>query len=67
MEDKLEKILLDINIGRITVKVAKRKILRLFRLDSDLDITRCPKCKSTDHTMITGQPYKCMDCGNKWA
>ena len=30
MEEKLEKILLDLNIGYITVKVAKRKILRLF-------------------------------------
>ena len=30
MENKLEKILLDLNIGRITVRVAKTKILKLI-------------------------------------
>jgi hypothetical protein len=38
MEEKLETILLDLNIGYITVKVAKRKILRLFDvMESDCD------------------------------
>jgi hypothetical protein len=30
MENKLEKILLDLNIGYISVKVAKSKILKLI-------------------------------------
>jgi len=30
MEAKIEKILLDLNIGRISVKVAYRKILNLI-------------------------------------
>lgn len=30
MEQKLEKILLDLNIGSITVRVAKTKILKLI-------------------------------------
>jgi DNA-directed RNA polymerase subunit M/transcription elongation factor TFIIS len=34
--------------------------------EAEINITRCPKCKSSDHLMITGEPYKCMDCGNKW-
>lgn len=31
MENKLEKILLDLNIGRISVRVAKTKILKLIK------------------------------------
>jgi hypothetical protein len=31
MENKLEKILLDLNIGYISVKVAKSKILKLIQ------------------------------------
>jgi ribosomal protein L37AE/L43A len=56
--------------NHLTPKVATKLLLRLFDVSSiassKYDITRCPKCKSTDHTMITGRPYKCMDCGNKW-
>lgn len=37
-----------------------------FNSSSKYDVTFCPKCKSTDHTMITSQPYKCNDCGHKW-
>jgi hypothetical protein len=33
-EERLEKILLDLNIGLITVRVAKTKILKLFK-DAD--------------------------------
>lgn len=56
MEEKLEKILLDLNIGYITVKVAKRKILRLFAISrafycqSEIEgnrkcINQCEHCK----------------------
>jgi hypothetical protein len=38
MEEKLEKILLDLNIGYITVKVAKRKILRLFAVSGSIKL-----------------------------
>ena len=31
MEEKLEKILLDLNFGSISVKVAKTKILKLIK------------------------------------
>ena len=31
MEEKIEKILLDLNIGYITVRVAKTKILKLIK------------------------------------
>jgi hypothetical protein len=31
MEEKLEKILLDLNIGYFTVKAAKTKILKLIK------------------------------------
>jgi hypothetical protein len=31
MEAKLEKILLDLNIGKISVKAAKRKIIKLMQ------------------------------------
>ena len=55
MEEKLEKIILDLNIGYITVKVAKRKILRLFAVSGRSEQccsptdgfylgTNCPHC-----------------------
>ena len=40
MEEKLEKILLDLNIGYITVKVAKRKILRLFAVSGRSELLK---------------------------
>lgn len=34
MEDKIEKVLLNLNIGYISVKVAKRKLLKLIEVEN---------------------------------
>lgn len=72
-QDQLLSILKDLENKAITTYQAGELILILFDVsgsfspnDCDIDITRCPKCKSPDHSMITGQPYKCRDCGNVW-
>ena len=31
---------------------------------NEIDVTRCPNCKSTDHKI--DKPYKCYDCGTVW-
>ena len=33
--------------------------------DYDLDITKCPKCNSTDLN-FANTPYQCNDCKHKW-
>lgn len=58
MKEKIIKIIKDND-----TEIAAEKILVLFRTE-DIDITRCPKCGSTDYTMITGIPNKCNDCGS---
>jgi hypothetical protein len=59
MEEKLEKILLDLNIGYITVKVAKRKILRLFDVIGSVCDCVIPKPKDPYHDI---DRKICRDC-----
>jgi hypothetical protein len=63
MEERLEKILLDLNIGYITVKVAKRKILRLF---TDSGQSEQLFCVCERNNPYTGQRFdfslRCLVC-----
>lgn len=61
MEEKLEKILLDLNIGYITVKVAKRKILRLFAVSGQSEQLVCI-CKNRQDQFKRGDIWICGDC-----
>lgn len=70
MKKKIYDIVFAAQYEGLTTKEATDKLLLLFSVSSSAtskyDISSCPECKSVDHTMITGQPYKCMDCGHKW-
>jgi hypothetical protein len=67
METKLEKILLDLNIGYITVKVAKRKILRLFAVIGQNEQLVCPNCDSNNLNKHLSNFNTCYNCDYRWA
>lgn len=62
VEEKLEEILLALNVGRMTVKVSKRKILRLFDTVERKQFV-CYKCdcKTTNKFEI------CDKCNTGWS
>jgi predicted RNA-binding Zn-ribbon protein involved in translation (DUF1610 family) len=74
MKKQIVQIATELKLGDITTNQAKEALLSLFGVSSsysckncepnEIDITRCPECNSSDHTM--NKPYRCMDCGFKW-
>jgi len=70
VKEQIIKIAQDLEKNKITTKTAKTLLLCLFGVSNntldeydEIDITRCPMCGSSDHSMITGEPYKCFYCG----
>ena len=74
MKKKIVQIATELKLGDITTEQAKDELLSLFGVSGssyckqcepdEIDITRCPKCGSTDHRI--DKPYLCYDCGKIW-
>mgnify|MGYP000049768331 CR=1 FL=1 len=78
LKKKIIHIANELNLGDITTDEAKEELLFLFGVSRstsefcthcvpyEIDITRCPKCGSSDHTINHSGAETCLNCGNKF-